>query len=376
MLLALCSQAVFAQEWEPIADPYDQVFPSYEIATANMPNDPSDDPTVLGEGSSLLGARIVAGRNGQKVSVTVSMPGLLEPSRFQGTLARAGTTYEVYPLLRWNFSALKSVRQSRPETLDIRVSFDGGPEESKSVRVRLRSVNEALYYVDVDEEVEGDELDFNWTFAAYVNEDSPLVDTILKEALQTGIVDSFDGQQSEDASQVIMQVFAVWHALKRRGIRYSSITATASTHQMVYSQNVRFIEQSWRNNQANCVDGSVMFASVLRKIDIEPVLVLVPGHMFMGFALDSEGENWAYLETTMLGSEEADEVDPELVEVADGFDDPELRDSFLVFASALANAEQQVAEGAENFEDESNPEYQMIQVSTAREAGVMPIASE
>ena len=39
---------------------------------------------------------------------------------------------------------------------------------------------------------------------------------------------------------------------------------------------MRLIDESINNGQANCVDGSVLFASLLRKIDIEPVLVSLP----------------------------------------------------------------------------------------------------
>lgn len=369
-----------AQEWEPIVDPYAQIFPSYEVATANMPHDAEADPSVLGEGSSLIGARVVASQNGQRVKLTISIPGLLQPSTFEAVLPKRGAEYEVYPLLRWDFQALKRLRQSRPETVDYRIAFDGGVEQIKAVRVRVRSINEVIYFVDSDPDTQEDDLDLNWMFAAYVNEDSPLVDRILKEALDTGVVESFDGQQSEDSDQVMLQVFAIWHALRKRGIRYSNITANASNQENVYSQNVRFIEQSWRNSQANCVDGSVLLASVLRKIDIAPMLVSVPGHMFLGYALDESGENWAYLETTMIGSTEADvevdDVDADMVEVAEGFDDPTLRDSFLVFAAALASAESQVEEGGARFEDESEPDYLMIDIAAAREAGVMPIASE
>lgn len=66
---------------------------------------------------------------------------------------------------------------------------------------------------------------------------------------------------------------------------------------------MRFIDESLGNTQANCVDGTVLFASVLRKIGIEPSLVTVPGHMFLGFDLNEAGTGQAYLETTLLGAE-------------------------------------------------------------------------
>src|SRR6185503_5020189 len=70
----------------------------------------------------------------------------------------------------------------------------------------------------------------------------------------------------------------------------------------VNSQHVRMIDESINNAQANCVDGSVLLASLLRKIGIEPMLVMVPGHCYLAFHLDEEGKEVAALETTLLGS--------------------------------------------------------------------------
>lgn len=367
-----------AASWEPFVFPYDQIFPSLEISSASMTSDEEEkDPTMIGDDMSMIGISMTATRPRQKVRVKVSLPSLMIDSVIDAELPRAGVDYVIYPRLRWDYQALGRVRQSRPETVSFEVSIDNGPAQVQVVRARVRSVNDALFSVDPDPEVDDDDLDFNWMFAAYVNEDSPLVDTILREALDSEIVKSFDGFQSESQEQVYAQVFAIWYALQQRGIRYSNITATASTHQLVGSQNVRFIEQSWRNTQANCVDGSVLFASILRKIDIAPVLVSVPGHMFVGFALDAEGEQYAYLETTMLGDDEAEDVSDEMQEQAEDIsDDPDIQASYLVFAAAMNYGQEQVDEGGDRFEADDEVDYQMIDIQAARENGVMPITSE
>src|SRR4029077_17901195 len=115
--------------------------------------------------------------------------------------------------------------------------------------------------------------DVSYVFAGYVNEQHPFVDKVLREALDRGIVDSFTGYQSQDSNEVYRQVYALWDALGERDVRYSNITTSAAENQVISSQHVRLIDESINNAQANCVDGSVLFASLLRKIDIEPVLV-------------------------------------------------------------------------------------------------------
>jgi len=249
---------------------------------------------------------------------------------------------------------------------------DGKPLGKRTQRVRLRSVNDALYYIDEDDDAA--DLDFNWMFAAYVNEDHPAVDQILKEALDSGVVDSFTGYQDEDSDAVLKQVYAIWHVLQSRGIRYSSITRTANEHDNVMSQHVRFIDESLAMTQANCVDGSVLIASVLRKIDIAPVLVLVPGHMFLGFALDEEGEEMAYLETTMLGdvTPERGKKAAKVQKRSEAFG-VDVEASLESFEAALEEGQSQIDEAGDAFADEDNLDYQFIDIQEAREYGVMPI---
>ena len=79
---------------------------------------------------------------------------------------------------------------------------------------------------------------------------------------------SFTGYQSEDADEVLLQVFAVWNVLQRRGIKYSDISKT-TPNSVVTSQTVRFMDESLKSTQANCVDGSVLMASILEKIGIK-----------------------------------------------------------------------------------------------------------
>ena len=70
----------------------------------------------------------------------------------------------------------------------------------------------------------------------------------------------------------------------------------------IYSQSVRTLDNSLKTNQANCVDGTVVFASVLRAVGISTTLVLTSDHCFLGFKASPSATNLIYLETTMLAS--------------------------------------------------------------------------
>src|SRR5262249_43106392 len=151
--------------------------------------------------------------------------------------------------------------------------------------------------------------------------------------------------------EVYRQVYALWHALSKRDVRYSSITTSAAESETVGSQHVRLLEESINNGQANCVDGSVLMASLLRKIGVEPMLVMVPGHCFLPFWLDAEGKELAALETTLIGSvvdEDALEVNG-LEDIVD--EDSQDENSWKTFKAAIATGVANLTKNAENFKD-------------------------
>jgi len=125
----------------------------------------------------------------------------------------------------------------------------------------------------------------------------------LKEALDTQVVSNFDGMQSSDPDQVLKQVLAIWWALQKRGIVYSDIAEPVSPDNVVFtSQRIRFFDDVIQSRQANCIDGTLVFASLLRRIGLQPLVCLVPGHAFLGFYVDAAKQKVAYLETTALNN--------------------------------------------------------------------------
>ena len=352
----------------------DQLFPSFIISTATikLPEEAVEDyenETVLGDRQGLLGVTIEAEEDDTSVTVTVSCDAIMEPSVFTGTLASAGTTYTILPKIKFKYDALARQTQPGPVTVTFKVEIGDDDEEEVSKTLTLRSINDCPFTIVEDEE----SIDVSFMFAAYVNEQHPYVDKVLREALNTGIVDSFTGYQSGDKAEVFRQAYALWHALSQRDLKYSSITTTSAESDSVNSQHVRLIDESINNAQANCVDGSVLLASLLRKVGIEPVLVMVPGHCYLGFYLDAKQTEIAGLETTLIGST-ADDDDTPSIEGVDIDEKWQSENSWSTFVSAIALGNNNLKENAENFEKKEDPDYQIISVYAARKIGILPIA--
>ncbi len=302
-----------AAEFTPIVGWDHQLFPSYLIATAAVKPDESVKSDVLGDRHGQLGVQITATKDNQKVKVSIACDGYMEPSEWNGVLATAGETYVINPKVRYRFEQLSKCVQATPATMTFRVKLDDSAVEEIATTVTFRSVNDCPIKVAIGDEV----IDTKFTVAAYVNEQHPFVDKLLREALDLGVVDKFDGYQSGQPEDVVRQVYALWDLLVARDVRYSSITATAGASSMIASQHIRMLEETLNNSQANCVDGSVLMVSMLRKIGINAALVLQPGHCYIAFAADEKGEITFGLETTLVGAEvdEPDDV-PELLDDA------------------------------------------------------------
>ena len=68
------------------------------------------------------------------------------------------------------------------------------------------------------------------------------------------------------------------------------------------TQRTRLPRESLSGRAANCIDGSVLFASLLEGSSLNAALVLVPGHAFVGWEVWDGSDDWKFLETTMIGS--------------------------------------------------------------------------
>ncbi len=373
MLTALVAASAAARaEFTPVAGFDKQLFPSYLIATAGFHSDkPENDPLHLGDPMGLLGVEVVSPGSDTPVKVTIQCDEYFEASVYSGKLAEKGKTYHITPKIKYHYDRLAKRDQAAPMSVTFRVQLGYGAEEEHTVTCTMRSINDCPFAFKDGDEV----IDTSFAFAAYVNEQHPFVDKLLREALDRGVVKSFQGYQAGDPGDVMRQAYAIWDLLVARDVRYSSITTTAVSSESVASQHVRLLEDSVNNSQANCVDGSVLWVSLLRKIGIDGFLVMTPNHCYAGFYLDPKHEKLLAIETTLIGVE----VDPEKVEIPEGLEEaiPEnlrYEGSFASYVAALGHGTKTFIESAEKESKEKESEVQVIDIAQMRKLGILPIA--
>lgn len=349
--------------------------------------------SIKGNPDGWLTADVRSGRDGCPFKLVVSCRNLMEESVLEGVLENGGERYRLIPKIAWNFDALYRYKQQTLENLTFELFLDGKPVGRQLVTVQVHGTNDCpMYFSNQTEagtaasgaDARGalQDLDTSWMMAAFVNEDHPWIDKILKEALETEVVESFDGYQQGETDAVLNQVFAIWYVMQRKGMKYSSIHPTAAVSEKITSQHVRFLDEAIENTQANCVDGSVLFASILRKIGIHPYLVSTPDHVFLAFDLAEEGDEIAVLETTRMG-----ELSGKPKEDATGWKiltkavrrkkskkQVGQEDSWTSFSGALEDGEAEFDKIRKKL-GLRDPDYLMIDIAEARRNGIAPISA-
>jgi hypothetical protein len=331
------------------------LYPSLMLSIATMKMDMQDKTNELGDRNGLFGVSVTSPRAGAKavVEITSSTP-LVNTGRVEVTLPKKGEDYIIYPYITYP-ETITLVRQPVSAVLTAKLWLDGSPLGESPARITIASINDCVHSFEEDD----DDYDTDWLYAAYVNENHPAVQLILREALAMGEVSSFSGYQT-DAKGVRKQVKAIWQVLRRRGIKYSSINRASTQHKDIGVQHVRLLGEALEGRQANCVEGSCLLASVFYKIGLETSLVSLPEHMLVGVMLDPKGKQQLFLETTMLGDstfEEAAESGEEQVE------------------EALKKARKAAAKkkSSKNDDDDDDEGPGFISIREVRQAGVMPI---
>lgn len=99
--------------------------------------------------------------------------------------------------------------------------------------------------------------------------------------------------------QVEAQARAVFQALQKSSIGYVSSIFTFGGYTNL-AQRIRLPRETLQLRSANCIDVSVAFASAMEAIGMQPVLLIVPGHAFVGVRLGPQSQNVLYLDLTVL----------------------------------------------------------------------------
>lgn len=231
---------------------------------------------------------------------------------------------------------LYSNREIVAATASVQVSDASGRVVfATTVPVRLRAA-EDMYW--------GKDFKFAPFIASWVTPHDTRVQQVLglaKEFAPNRRLPGYEAWKSAALQEqsTYAQAKAIYRALQAKRVSYVKSSVTFGRNASV-SERVRLPRESLRDVSANCIDGAVMYASLFENLGMEPTVVLVPGHAYVGVRLATNSNQYLYIETSLTGR--------------------------ATFAAAVAAAERGLARYRPS-------EITRIEVEKARVAGIYPM---
>jgi hypothetical protein len=172
----------------------------------------------------------------------------------------------------------------------------GNPVFSTTVPVRIRAVEDMFW---------GKGFKYAQFIASWVTPHDAEVEKILSEAKELvpgrrlpGYEDWKDEAGQEHETRI--EARAIYATLQRQRLSYvkSSLTFGSNTD---ISERIRTPRESIAASSANCIDAAVLFASAFENLGMEPVIVLVPGHAYVGVKVAQNSSKNLYIDVALTG---------------------------------------------------------------------------
>lgn len=157
--------------------------------------------------------------------------------------------------------------------------------------------------------------------AMWVTYNDPCIEEIISEAKKFTPSKQFVGYLG-DEDTMYWELAAIFYSLYYQDIKYVSSTFTSTNvAEAMYNQDIRFPYRSLKYKQMNCIDGAVLYAAILEKLDYQTGIAFIPGHAFV-LVRDFDG-SWIPIETTMTG-DDISSFDDAVYSGYDSMQDPDL----------------------------------------------------
>lgn len=240
--------------------------------------------TVNNPTAEVLRARIsvaIQGWSDQEIQLAQLQPGATRTYIFAPTfLPRFYANHEIVAA-----TTLVSVTDS-----------NGRPLYVQTVPVKLRSAEDIFW---------GSKFQYAPFIASWITPHDERVEEVLrhaKEFMPGRRLPGYEPEKSADGQEQMTysEARAIYRALQEFGVSYVKSSITFGDHQDA-SERVRMPGDSLREVSANCIDGVVMYASLFENLGMEPVVLLIPGHAYVGVRLSPKSDKYLYIETAITG---------------------------------------------------------------------------
>ena len=243
-----------------------------------------------------------------------------------------------------SFEVFSFEQKKVPIHFKLSYKYNGEPKDwSSTEALTVGSRNDFTYRKYIADYKGDTELqDYTGLIATFVTPRDPKVQEIItqaKELLPDRTFGGYQGKPDEVRENVMEQVAAIYKAIQNMDVSYVDSSVSYSG-----SQNIRLPADSIGEASANCIDGTLLFASAFERVGINPMAVLDfnEGHAYVGFQIDEHEKEFVFLDTVYVGNHKL----PEAIKAGDS-----------------------------NVKDCSGPNCILIDIAQARDLGINPIAT-
>jgi hypothetical protein len=236
------------------------------------------------------------------VKVVSEIEGFTEQAVDTVSLA-AGQSLQLEQTPIMQVGARNQLNEGQVASFHYRVTFlyngQEGLIDERSINVEMMSKRDLVVAI-VDED--GDLVaDFREYAVAWVTPSSPEIEQMLRQAVEYMPDEAIYGYQG-GADGVLPQLRAVYRVINDvYRIRYVSTPVSLAQTDKTWVQRIRLPAETIEQQAGNCIETAALYASAIEAMDMNPLLVLVPGHAFVACELSPGSHQYVFVETTVLG---------------------------------------------------------------------------
>ncbi len=213
-----------------------------------------------------------------------------------------GQSFVVNCFPKFNQDIVEKTTASR-EKVHIRIEGQNIEEIEESFNIDIKGRNEFLYTQIPTSEIAGyqDIFDNDVLLSCFITPEDPIVKYYTQQ-IQEKVL---KGEKAvvvntpEESARVLM---GIYQATVNSHMVYSGtggIPTNESDYQSI-SQNLRLPREVVTGNTGLCIELSLLYASIMLQMGMDPVIYMIPGHAYPGFHLNG---SYYGLEATLIGGE-------------------------------------------------------------------------
>ncbi len=212
-----------------------------------------------------------------EIGITADLP-CIEPFKYSVSFVPAKKDIKI-PLenLKVNRHFLNSISETEKAIITIEVAAKDSSVIKDTITVNIHPLEHFGGFQVLPELI-----------ATYVTPNHPYVYHIKRKAVEIlakqKLKIAFEGYQSDDPERVLQIISAIYSAIQSEEIVYSALPPGYEES----GQRLRLLHTIQQEKFGNCIDLSLLFVACLEAVDLNPILVIVRGHAFVGCWLQDD----------------------------------------------------------------------------------------